>query len=226
MKQDSTGDFDRKATLQALCRKMGARLASEVDTERTEAFRSGVGCVDELPSGGFPRNTVSEVMEPNPSSGGTFLLHQLLNQVRVQRRYAALVDGGDCFAPDSMPLETLRHLYWVRCRGTDEALRVADLLAGDSNFSLLLIDLRSSDASALRRVPGNRWYRLQRAVRKAACTCVALTAEPLIPSATLRLRLVGRFDLSALEQTQALLAGQVSVEPLHAGHAGRIERFG
>lgn len=196
---------------------MGARLASEVDSARVEVFRSGCPGIDGLSAGGFPRNTLSEVIEPDPSLGGTFLLHQLIAQIRQRRGYAALVDGGDRFDPESSAPETLPHLYWVRCSETEQALRVTDLLAGDSNFSLLLVDLRFSDGAALRRVPGNRWYRLQRAVRKAACTCIALTPEPLIPSATLRLRLVGPFGLSALEQSRELLAERLAAEPLGQG---------
>ncbi len=222
---DSTIHFsDRKALLQSLCREIGACFASEIDSDLVSPFKTEIPAIDSLSSGGFPKNTLSEIIESSPSSGGNLLLYHLLERVKQQRGYVALVDGNDSFAPDSVESsETLRHLYWVRCRTTKEAIRVSDLLAGDGNFSLLLIDLRRNDLNTLRRIPGNQWYRLQRAVQKSTCTCVAFTPQVLIPAAKLRLRLVSSFALSALDEDHTHLRDRLSAEPLSDS---AIERIG
>ena len=215
---------DRKTLLQSLCREVGACFASEIDSDLVSPFKTEIPAIDRLSSGGFPKNTLSEIIESSPSSGGNILLYKLLEQVKQKRGYVALVDGNDSFAPDSVrDNETLRHLYWVRCRNTKEAIRVSDILAGDGNFSLLLIDLRRNDLNSLRRIPGNQWYRLQRAVQKSTCTCVALTPQILIPAAKLRLRLINSFDLSALGEDTTFLYDRLSAESLSDS---AIERIG
>ena len=213
---EKTTDFsNRKAVLKTLCRQVGAQFASEIDSDNSSPIKTGIPAVDCL-SGGLPRNTISEVVESAPSSGGNVLLHRLLKEVREQRGYVAIVDGNDSFAPDSVEEpETLRHLYLVRCRDTKMAMQVSDLLAGDGNFSMLLIDLRRNELEALHRIPGNRWYRLQRTVHKGACTCIVFTAKTMVPAAKLRFRLVAPFDLSALDQGQTFLCEQISAETLN-----------
>jgi len=202
--------------LQALCRSVGARFGSEVE-EAGAAFRpTGLARLDHRVGGGLPLNALSEVVEAAPSAGASLLLHCLLETVRARRAYAALVDGADGFAPEEAGEELLRQLYWVRCRELDEALRVAELLAADGNFGLLLIDLRGKEARVLRRVPARRWQRLRRMMRKSCCTGLVLTPEPLVAAASLRLRLGASFGLSALERPQALLAEEVEVEALRA----------
>lgn len=218
-------DFpNRKAALRSLCRKVGARFASEIDRDQVSPLKTGIPAIDALSPGGLPGNALSEIVEPVPSSGGNLLLHRLLSHARQRRGYAALVDGNDGFAPDTVEdSETLRHLYWVRCPGLKEAMQASDLIVADGNFSLLLIDLRRNDVDTLRRVPGNRWYRLQRAVRKASCTCVTFTPRILVPSAKLRFQLAKPFPLSALDQGQTFLCEQLSAEPLSGN---RVELTG
>jgi len=206
-----------RSDLEALCRRVGARFGSEVEAAGGPVWPTGLAEVDRLAGGGLPPHALSEVVEAAPSAGATLLLHRLLDAVPARQTYAALVDGADGFAPEEAGAEVLRQLYWVRCREAGEALREAELLAADGNFGLLLLDLRGSDPAALRRVPGRRWHRLQRMVRKSGCTCVGLTPEPLVAAATVRLRLARSFGFAALAQPTEWPAEQVVVEPLRAG---------
>lgn len=221
---DNTVNFsERKAMLASLCREAGVQFASEINPDEASPLRTHIPAIDNL-AGGFPKNTLSEVIEPKSSSGGTFLIHRLLQEVRLARGYAALVDGSDSFSPDSISNPaTLDHLYWVRCRDSEETIRISDLIAGDGNFSLLLVDLRLNSANAVQQIPSNRWYRLQRTVKKTNCTCIALTPTPLVSAAKLRFRLYCQWDVSALEQSQTFLQEQLQIETLSET---RIERIG
>ena len=223
MNEKTINFSERKAALASLCQKVGAYFASEIDPDEVSPLRTHIPAIDNM-AGGFPKNTLSEVIESKPSCGGTFLIHRLLDQVRQARGYVALVDGSDSFSPDSITnTKSLEHLYWVRCRDSQEAIRVSDLLAGDGNFSLLLIDLRLNRKEAIHSIPSNRWYRLQRTVKKANSTCIALTPFALLAAAKLRFHLVNSWNLAALEQSQTFLQEQLQIETLSES---RIERIG
>lgn len=213
---------ERKAALESLCQEVGAQFASEIDPDQASPLKTHIPAIDNL-GGGFPRNSLSEVIETQAGCGGTFLIHRLIDQIRQARGYVALVDGSDSFAPDSVrDSRSLEHLYWVRCRGSQEAIRVSDLIAGDGNFSLLLIDLRLSRQAAIHRIPGNRWYRMQRSVTRAHGTCIALTPMASVAAAKLRFHLVNPFEMAALEQSQAFLQEQLQVETLSESRIARI----
>lgn len=188
-----------REVLQSLCRKVGARFASEVGDVRDAVWRTGIGAVDGL-LGGIPEKRMTEVVAEGPGSGGTWFVHRMLEVGTGRGGYAALIDGGDGFDPDSAAGAVLRRVYWVRCAGAGEALRAADLLAGDGNFSLLLLDVRQVGLAALREIRGERWYRLQRTFVRSGGVLVVLTPGTAVPAAAHRIQLRGRFDLSALEE--------------------------
>ncbi len=209
------GGGDRLALVR-LCREAGVRFASDCLEERP-VLASGLAALDGASRGGLPRHGLAEVVEAGPSSGGTLLLHHLLERVRVEGGYAALVDGADGFAPDAAGAAGLRHLYWVRCRNGEEALRAADLLARDPNFLLLVLDLRRVGAEVLRRTPGRYWYRLQRALRGSRCCGLVLGTFPLVVAASPRLRVEGVFHLNDIEGgSREVLAARLAFEPLGA----------
>jgi hypothetical protein len=197
-----------------LCRESGVRFASDCLEERL-VLESGLAGLDGASRGGLPRHGLAEVVEAGPSSGGTLLLHHLLERVRMEGGYAALVDGADGFAPAAAGEAELRHLYWVRCRDGEEALRVAELLAHDPNFLLLVLDLRGS---VPRRTPARYWYRLRQALRVGGCCGLVLSTFPLAAGASPRLRVEGTFGLSDLEGGRGALAARLGFEPL--GGAG------
>lgn len=205
-------DTGRGPALRALCREVGACFASEVAADTGGRWATGMGPVDASGGGGLPLGTLSEVVEARPGCGGTLLLHQLLARSRAEGRYAALVDGADGFAPDCAPPGDLRQLYWVRCGGTDTALRAAELLVADGNFFLLMVDLRGLESRELDRVPGTRWYRLQRAARRSGCLALVLGRRAVAVSAVFRVRLSRPFGLAALERSRASLCEDVWVE--------------
>ena len=205
---DATG----RGALRALCRDVGACFASEVAAGARECWATGVEAVDASGRGGLPCGTLSEVVEARPGCGGTLLLHQLLARSRAEGRYTALVDGADAFAPDCAPVGDLRQLYWVRCGEADTALRAAELLVGDGNFFLLMLDLRRLESRALGGVPGARWYRLQRAARRSGCLVLVLGRRAVAVSAVFRVRLSRPFGLATLDRPRASLCAEVRAE--------------
>lgn len=169
---------------------------------------------------------ISEVVAPERSCGASLLLHRLLRTARIKNSYVAIVDADDRFAPEMVEEEDdLAYCYWVRCRGVEEALVVGDILSSDENFGLLLIDLCGASASALTRIPGNRWFRLQRAVRKHGLTCVVFTPVPTVSAATVRLRLLNRFCLADITGDVDALAETFSFEWMRTGRSQRLEEL-
>lgn len=140
------------------------------------------------------------------------LLARILEVARAQRLRVALVDGTDSFDPQSFTPDALAHLVWVRCHEMRQVMQVADLLARDANFGLILIDLRRQAERELRQEPPTAWYRLQRAAEQNDLPLLVETPRPLIPSALLRFSLTTSFCLADLETPRALLASAVAVE--------------
>lgn len=192
--------FDR------LRRKLDARGLAPDRASGDEALALGLPGVDE-PLGGLPRGALSEMVFTAPSSGGQLLLIQLLHAARRCHRFLALVDGHDGFDPQTIdPPSLLRHLLWVRCGGVAPALQAADLLARDSNFALLALDLRGCPARELRRTPSTVWYRLQRVVEPTDTVLVVLTPRRLVPAARVRLVFDRPLPLTSLVMEQADVA--------------------
>ena len=101
MNEEPINFSERKAALASLCQEVGAHFASDLDPNEVSPLKTHIPAIDNL-AGGFPKNTLSEVIETKPSCGGTFLIHRLLDQVRQARSYVALVDGSDSFSPGSI----------------------------------------------------------------------------------------------------------------------------
>lgn len=166
-----------------------------------------------LPGVDLPRGALSELVFAAPSSGGQIFLLHLLHAARQSHRFLALVDGSDGFDPQSIePVSLLRHLLWVRCRNATQALQAADLVARDSNFALLALDLRGCPARDLRRVPATMWYRLQRVVEPTDTVLAVLTPQRLVPAAQLRLAFRRPLPLTALATEQEALGAWLTPE--------------
>lgn len=170
----------------------GLKLARLADLEERESDNGilaiGFAPLDEALGGGLVRGAVSEFCGAPGSLGLTLVQYQCLHAARQARLFSALIDGFDRFDPGGYP-SCREGLLWLRCeRGVPQALKAADLLVRDPNFGLLLLDLREAEARALRRVPTQQWYRLQRAVRENEASLLVFTPFPLVASATTRLR--------------------------------------
>jgi hypothetical protein len=178
-------------------------------------LRTAIPTLDEITGGGLPLGAVTEIVCAAPSCGSQLLLGQLLAVTRRTRTRVGLIDATDTFDPDSHPTDLLAHLIWVRCRSTSPAtalaLQAADLLARDANLGLVVLDLRHSPESDLRRIPGPHWYRFQRTIETTDLAFVVFTPRASVPSAQLRLILNVSHSIAALEVERPLLT--TALEP-------------
>lgn len=182
--------------------------------KESETLRTGVGSLDHALGGGVHAGVLTEVASPTPSSGGQTLILHLLEAIRRAQRFAALVDGSNCFDPQSAPPSLLEHLLWARCTSALEAMKVADALLRDENLGMALVDLRGNDAKQLRRVKSADWYKLQRlAERSSAYVCV-FTPKPMIPSAQIRVELKGSLSLELADASLAAIGAGLNCEAL------------
>jgi len=164
-----------------------------------EVLASGIGVLDELLGGGFPKSAVSEAVMSVPSSGGQILLADLLRTARKESRYLALVDGSDGFDPQTMDPELLPYLLWVRCGKVVQALRATDLLLRDGNIPMVVLDLRGNDRVEIARQPTTIWFRLQRVVEKSGAVLLILSERTQVASAAVRVAFTRSLSLEELE---------------------------
>ena len=169
---------------------------------------TGIPAVDQA-TGGLPLNAITEMVCAAPSCGGHLFLAHLLAITRQARQRVALIDSTDSFDPGSLPPDLCAHLLWVRCSSTTTALQATDLLARDTNLSLVVLDLRRAPETDLRRIPGPQWYRLQRAVEPTDLALVVETPRASIPSAQVRFQLNMSHALTALDHERPTLITQL-----------------
>lgn len=165
----------------------------------------------------FASGQLSEIISPHPSSGASLVLRELLDQKRDLP--LALIDGNDSFDPASYGNSRCRNLIWLRCQDTREALHCADLLLGDGNLPLVLLDLHLVCERELRQTPSHLWHRLKIQARESGTTLVTLTPRPLVPTPHRRLTLAGRFSLEHLELTPPRLPLTPAADHRFAGKA-------
>ncbi len=198
-------------TLAALRSLLAARFPERTRKPAGDVS-SGIAAVDEALGGGLAAGRLTECVAAAPGSGGQLVLAGLLASTRAARQRLALVDGADRFAPGAVPADHLRHLVWVRCRGTAGALAAGDLLVRDGNYAVVALDLRGLPVRALRRQPATVWYRLQRAAEGGAAAVLVLTPHPLVPAAPWRLVLRPFLTLAQTRQARAAVAAGLAIE--------------
>jgi hypothetical protein len=168
-----------------------------------EAFDAAFG------EGGLPCGAITELVCAGTSCGGQLLLTSLLQATRRVRQRVALIDGCDAFDPQSHDPDICRHMVWVRCSSVAATLQVADLVARDVNFGLVVVDMKHAGERELRRTPSASWYRLQRAVRGTSLVLLVVTPRRTVPSAQVRIALNDAYSLSAFECERTGLAGKL-----------------
>tara|TARA_R110002096_G_scaffold237821_3_gene429055 strand:- start:1594 stop:2253 length:660 start_codon:yes stop_codon:yes gene_type:complete len=156
-------------------------------------FEAGVRALDDI---GLEQGAVNEVVSEAASSGTGCLINGLL--AASQEHQVALIDGRDCFDPESSEA-TDSSLLWVRCQRADEAMKAADILLRDGNLPLVLLDLQLNPAVETRRIAASSWYRLKALAHETDTTLLAFTSEKSIPCAAVRLLLRQQFSLSAFD---------------------------
>jgi hypothetical protein len=184
------------------------------------AHRDPVPATDPAPAEDpltFSPGHLGEIISPHPSAGASLALKSLLAQKRSLP--LALIDARDSFDPASHGNRACRRLIWLRCPGINEAFQCADLLLGDGNLPLVLLDLHLPPARELRQIPTSSWHRLKIQARESGTSLVALTPRPLVPTPHRRLTLNGRFSLDHLELTPPSLAFAPAADHRLAGKA-------
>src|SRR5438105_1163638 len=124
-----------------------------------DCLSTGIPRIDELLGGGLRRGAITELAGLTPSCGSAFFFVTLLRAAARAGRWLALIDGRDCFDPQSVENETLAHLLWVRCTNAAQAIQAADLLARDGNLPLIALDLRCNPPAQFRKIPLTTWFR-------------------------------------------------------------------
>lgn len=165
----------------------------------------------------FSAGHLSEIISPHHSAGASLVISQLLEQKRDLP--IALVDGRDTFDPASYGNEKCRHLIWLRCSKTEQALKCTDLLLSDGNLPLVLLDLHLVSERELHQIPTALWHRLKIQARDSGATLVTMTPRVLVPTPHSRLTLGGHFTLDHLELTKPTLRLNQSKNRQVAGKA-------
>ena len=175
------------------------KTASRLLDEKVDRTPTGIGQLDPLLAGGFPRGRISEVAGA-PSSGKTSLVFSALSQATSRGETVAYIDSFDVFDPQSAVQAgvELSRLLWVRCGGSLEKASVAsDIVIRSGGFGVVVLDLAAPDegrSSAGRsKLPAHNWFRFKQALEGSQ---VALVAVNLIPVAGSAASLVVRLERS------------------------------
>jgi hypothetical protein len=160
---------------------------------------TGLPALDEATGGGLPKGAITELTSPQLSAGSAALIHHLLQIACAERYFLALIDGRDSFDPQPLGNVCLRHLLWIRCTKTFDAVKAADLLLRDGNFPIVILDLVLNTAAELRKIPQTSWYRLQRLIEPVPTAFLILTRRSIVSSAQWKLVLENNWKLSDLQ---------------------------
>jgi len=198
-------------------RKLLAERFPQSFTPPVPRLATGLPAIDEAIGGGLPKSSITELSSPKVSAGSALLLYALLQSAQRSGHFLALVDGRDSFDPQPLGNRRLRNLLWVRCTKALDAVKAADLLLRDGNFTLVVLDLVLNASAELRKIPQTSWYRLQRLVETAPTAFLILTRVSIISSAQLKLTLENGWTLADLEQDQPTARLKVLVQRTHGG---------
>jgi RecA/RadA recombinase len=155
---------------QTLGPEIAARLVSLERLEGGAGARgTGIGGLDEMLRGGWPRGALSEIAGPR-SSGRTAVVLRALATACATGEATALVDVGGALDPRAAAAcgVSLPALLWIRCAPDQpqQAMKAADLVVAAGGFGMVAIDL----GEARPRIPDAAWLRLQHAARNQATT--------------------------------------------------------
>jgi hypothetical protein len=171
--------------------------------QQTPVLRGGqikIPLLDQTLEGGLRKGAITEIISPNPSAGSALLIHSLLQVAQHNQFFLALIDGCDSFDVQSIDPDALQHLLWVRCEKASEAVKAADFLLRDGNFSLVILDLVLNQPDELGRIPASSWYRLQRLIEPTPTAFVVMSRHNMVASADIKIVLENQWRLSDLSQ--------------------------
>jgi hypothetical protein len=164
--------------------------------------------LDSLLGGGLRKGAITQLLVPNISSGGAFVLHEIIEAMQDASQYVALIDSKDCFEPTAdHPL-----LLWIRCHTVLQSLKATDLLLQDGNLSLVILDLKGNSAQELRKIPGSTWHRYQRIIEGTRNSLLAITRHPIVNSAQITISTMYRLNIDDLSAHRTDLIKFISLE--------------
>jgi hypothetical protein len=175
---------------------------------------TGLAALDQV-AGGLPKSAITEISSPHISAGSASLIHALIKKAHDQHQFLALIDGANSFDPQSLSNHWLRHLLWVRCTKTIEAMKTADLLLRDGNFPIVILDLVLNAPAELQKIAQTSWYRLQRLVESTSTVCLILSRHSLVSSARLKLLLQNSWKLADLTEDECRSELRFQVKRAH-----------
>jgi len=145
--------------------------------EQRRGYRStGVGPLDEILGGGWPRAAMAE-LRGRRSSGRTAVLHASLACAIAAGQAVALVDSGGALDPrlaQAAGVE-LSRLLWIRS-DADQALKATDLLVSAGGVDLIALDFGDDRP----RVPSAAWIRLKHGTERQGTTILVATPASLV----------------------------------------------
>jgi hypothetical protein len=180
-----------KAALEDLLR--ARRLQADApplrgEDRRLSRVQTGIGAIDDLLAGGFPRGEVSEVHGP-VSSGRTALVFSLAARSTSAGALVAWVDAADRLDPASAGAAgiDLQRLLWLRGeragRGLAGSVAATATLVASGLFEAVVLDLVGTPGADVLRLPDSTWVRLQRTVRETPTALVLAAAAHTARSA-------------------------------------------
>src|SRR5436309_3002365 len=123
----------------------------EQPASKNPFWPTGLPQIDQA-CGGLPKGVLTEIVACKSNPGSATLLHALLSRATDEKQIIAVVDGNDSLDVTSLDEPVLSRLLWVRCRSVGDALKSADLILRDNNFSVVLLDLKLNPESQLRKI--------------------------------------------------------------------------
>ncbi len=193
-----------------------ARMGLSRQASDLSLVSTGVDALDELLGGGLPPGEFTELVGIGDGSGSAQVIHAFLRRVAASGQFLALIDGADSFDVDAEAPEALAHLFWIRCKSAGEALKAADLVLRDRNFSLVIIDLKLNTAAELRKIPSTTWYRFARLIENRQTTVLVVTPFQLVAGAACRASVESKLGVDALAQSPREIAARLRFDLLRS----------
>ena len=164
--------------------------------------------------GGLPLGCVSEVC--SGLACGRMFLDGVMETARRRNEWIGLVEGNT-FDFSGSRSAGWEKLLVVRVPNPGEAVKAADLLVRDGNLPVVLLDLQTTPLRSLGRIPVSTWHRFQRLVEQSGTALVALTPQPIIEAARVRLVLQGHWALADLKRPRGELIAKIAVQVFRRG---------
>jgi hypothetical protein len=196
-------------------RALLAERFPSIPSKQSNVLTTSLSTLDPMIGGGLPKGAITELISPRMSAGTASLIAALLRAAHRDGYFLALIDGRDSFDPEPLGNACLRHLFWLRCRTTGEAIKGADLLLRDGNFPLVIIDLVLNSGTEVRKIKQPTWYRLQRLVEPTSTAFLVLTRFSTVSSAHLKIILENAWTLRTFRKEDPISHVQIRIQRLH-----------